>query len=159
MIAVYPGSFDPVTYGHLDIIRRASRFVDMLVVAVLENQSKEPFFSISERKALLRTLTADYKNVEVRSFSGLLADFAAQNHINLIIRGMRDISDFNNELPMAYANRHAETGLETFFLPADEQHTFVSSHMIKEIWSYGGNIDHLTPPVVIEAMRNNRSRR
>ncbi len=154
MIAIYPGSFDPVTNGHLDIIKRASRKVDKLVVAVLYNQAKEGTFSIDERIKLLRQVTKDIGNVEIDSFSGLLTEYALTKDCTNIIRGLRAVSDFEYEMQMALVNRKLEDNLETFFMVSDSQNAYLSSSIVKEVAKFGGNIDCFVPKEVAEALKN-----
>lgn len=143
--AVYPGSFDPTTNGHLDIINRSARLVDKLIVAVLDNKSKTPLFSVEERVEHLKKVTADIPNVEVHSFSGLLVDFAKSVGSNIIIRGLRGVTDFSYEFQMALTNRALDNDIETLFVSADTQYLFFSSSQVKEIAYFGGNIDNMVP--------------
>lgn len=153
LIAVYPGSFDPITAGHLDLIVRASRFVDTLVVGVLHNESKHPLFSVKERMELVRDVVAPYPNVEVTTFDGLLVEFAAQRHASLIVRGIRAISDYEYELQMALMNRRLRPGIETVFMMASEAYSFISSRLVKEVAKLGGNVNGLVPPSVEERLK------
>ena len=148
IIAIYPGSFDPITNGHLDLIARGSRLVDRLVVAILRNEAKKALFSVEERVQMLEEVTRPYANVEVSSFEGLLVDYAAERGANMILRGIRAISDYEYELQMALMNRRLQPGIETAFLMAGEAYSFISSHMVKEVVSLGGNISGLVPPSV-----------
>lgn len=148
MRAVYPGSFDPVTNGHLDIIRRAAQLVDELVVSVLINTAKNPLFTLEERVRLLEEATADIPNVRVDSFSGLLINYMKENDIPLIIKGLRAISDFEAEFQMALMNRRLSPGAETVFLMTANEHSYLSSSIIKEIWRLGGGVEELVPPAV-----------
>ncbi len=143
--AVYPGSFDPLTNGHLDIIRRCTRLFDHLIVAVLENEGKAPLFSVAERMELLRTSTESMPAVEVRAFSGLLVDFLKTAKSNVVVRGIRAISDYEYELQMALMNRRLQPHIETVFLLAGEAHSFISSRLVKEVISLGGDISGLVP--------------
>jgi len=143
--AVYPGSFDPTTNGHLDIIKRASGFVDRLVVGVLENPSKTPLFSIGERVEHLKMLTDELKNVEVMPFSGLLSDFVKKIEAKLVIRGLRAVSDFEYEFQMALTNRSLNENLETLFIPTSTQFLYLSSSVVKEIAMFGGDISDMVP--------------
>lgn len=148
MTAVYPGSFDPVTNGHLDIIRRAAVLVDELVVAVLVNTSKNPLFTLEERVELLRQATADIPNVRVDSFSGLLINYMKHHDIPLIVKGLRAISDFEAEFQMALMNRKLSPGAETIFLMTANENSYLSSSLVKEIYRLGGPVDALVPEVV-----------
>lgn len=154
MTAVYPGSFDPVTNGHLDIVRRAAALVDELVVAVLVNTSKNPLFTLEERVELLRQATADIPNVRVDSFSGLLINYMKSNDIPLIVKGLRAISDFEAEFQMALMNRKLSPGAETIFLMTANENSYVSSSLVKEIYRLGGPVDALVPPVVIKLLKD-----
>ena len=153
VIAVYPGSFDPITNGHLDVIERGSRICDHLVVAVLRNESKAPLFDVGARIEMLSEAVAPYRNVEIDCFDGLLAHYAVQKGARLILRGIRAISDYEYELQMALMNRRLAPQLETVFLPAGEQYSFVSSKLVKEVISLGGNIAELVPPTVEQRLR------
>lgn len=151
-IAVYPGSFDPLTNGHLDIIRRASRLFDRVYVAVLENEGKSPLFSVSERRDLITRCIAGIDTVEVHSFNGLLVDFMRRANANVVIRGIRAVSDYEYELQMALMNRELYDGAETIFMIPAVEYTFVSSRLVKEVFRLGGDVSHLVPPIVIEAL-------
>lgn len=146
--AIYAGSFDPVTLGHLDIIKRASHLVDVLVVAVLENPNKKSLFTVEERKQHLELVTDNLPNVEVASFQGLLADFATEIGATVAIRGLRNAIDFAAEYQMYLINRKLNHQLETIFLAADEEHLSLSSTNAKEIAVFGGNIDFMVPEQV-----------
>ncbi len=148
LVAIYPGSFDPITNGHLDLIARASKFVGTLVVGVLRNESKQPLFTVEERAEMLREVVGGYHNVEVTTFDGLLVEFAAQQQASLIVRGIRAISDYEYELQMALMNRRLRPEIETVFMMASEAHSFVSSRLVKEVIKLGGNIGGLVPPPV-----------
>jgi pantetheine-phosphate adenylyltransferase len=148
LIAIYPGSFDPITNGHLDLIARGSRIVERLVVAVLKNRSKTALFSVEERVEIVREVVKPYPNVEVGSFDGLLVDYAAARGANLILRGIRAISDYENELQMASMNRRLRPEMETAFLMAGEAYSFLSSNLVKEVVSLGGDVAGLVPPAV-----------
>jgi pantetheine-phosphate adenylyltransferase len=145
LVAIYPGSFDPITNGHLDLISRGSRLVERLIVAVLRNENKRPLFSVEERVEMLREVTGVYRNVEVGSFDGLLVNYAAERGANLIIRGIRAISDYEHELQMALMNRRLRPEIETAFLMAGEAYSFISSHLIKQVVSLGGDVAGMVP--------------
>ncbi|MFE9428414.1 pantetheine-phosphate adenylyltransferase [Kitasatospora sp. NPDC006697] len=145
--AVCPGSFDPITYGHLDIIERASKLYDVVHVAVLVNKNKQGLFSIDERISMIEETTAGYGNVQVESHQGLLVDYCRERSIPAIVKGLRAVSDFDYELQMAQMN-HGLTGVETLFLPTSPTWSFLSSTLVKEVASYGGDVSHLIPPTV-----------
>ena len=151
--AIYPGSFDPITSGHLDLIARASKLVDRLIVAILRNESKAPLFSVEQRAEMLGEVLKPYPNVEVGSFQGLTVEYAAGRGATLIFRGIRAISDYEYELQMALMNQRLAPGIETVFLMAGEKYSFVSSKLVKEVASLGGNISGLVPPIVEERLR------
>jgi pantetheine-phosphate adenylyltransferase len=144
-IAIYPGSFDPVTNGHKDIIERASRVFDKVVVSVLENPRKEPLFSIEERVEMLKMITKQHHNVEVDSFQGLLIDYAKQKNSNILVKGLRAMSDFEFEFQMALINRKLDSRLETMFMMTNNRYSYVSSSIVKEIGFFGGDISELVP--------------
>jgi pantetheine-phosphate adenylyltransferase len=148
VIAIYPGSFDPITNGHLDLIRRGSRLFDRLIVSVLRNATKSPLFSVQERSDMLREVVKDYSNVEVDSFDGLLVDYAAKRKAQVVLRGIRAISDYEYELQTALMNRRLRPTLETVFLLSNEAHSFISSRLVKEVFGLGGSISGLVPPSV-----------
>jgi pantetheine-phosphate adenylyltransferase len=145
--ALCPGTFDPVTHGHMDIFRRASACFDSLVVAVLENPGKDPLFTVDERLAMLKEAVADLPNVEVDSFSGLLVDYAKDRGINVVVKGLRAVTDFDYELQMAQMNREM-ADVETFFVPTSPQWSYLSSSLIKEVVRFGGDVSRLVPPFV-----------
>jgi pantetheine-phosphate adenylyltransferase len=153
VVGIYPGSFDPITNGHLDLIERGCRLVDRLIVAILSNTEKRALFSIEERMDMLREVIQDRPGVEVCTFNGLLVDFAAERQADVIIRGIRAISDYEFELQMALMNRRLRPELETVFLMAGEAYSFISSRLVKEVISLGGNIGGLVPPVVAERLK------
>ena len=150
VIAVYPGSFDPVTLGHLDIIERAAKIVDELVVAVLMNGSKSPLFTVTERVDMLREVTKHIGNVKVMSFSGLLVDFAKEINASIIIRGLRAITDFEYELQMAQTNHILNDKIDTVFLTSNLEYSYLSSSTVKEVASFGGDISKFVPEYVID---------
>lgn len=152
-LAVYPGSFDPITMGHVDIIERGSRLFGHIVVAVLVNQQKSPLFSIDERVAIIREVFRDRPNVSVETFDGLLVDYATRKGASVLIRGLRAVSDFESEFQMALMNRHLAPGMETLFMMPAEQYTYISSRLIKEVFMLGGQIGGLVPPIVEERLR------
>ena len=143
--AVYPGSFDPVTFGHLDIIERSARLVDELVVAVLVNHAKTPLFSADERVNMLKDMTKNIPNVRVESFSGLSVDFVRKCEAQLIVRGLRAITDFEYELQMAQTNRIIDPGIDTIFLTTNLEYAYISSTTVKEVASFGGDISRFVP--------------
>lgn len=153
-IAIYPGSFDPITNGHLDVISRAVKIADHLIVAVLRNESKQPLFSVEERVAMLRQVASEFNHIEIDAFDGLLVDYAARRGATLIVRGIRAISDYEGELQMALMNRRLRPEVETIFLMAGEQFSFVSSRLVKEVIRLGGDIRGLVPPVVENQLKN-----
>ena len=153
IIGVYPGSFDPITNGHLDLILRGSRITDRLIVAVLRNEEKEPLFSAEERVEMLQEVVRDIPNVEVDSFHGLLVDYAFQKGASVILRGIRAISDYEYELQMALMNRRLAPKIETVFMMAGEAYSFISSRIVKEVISLGGNITDLVPSCVEARLR------
>ena len=151
-IAVYPGSFDPVHNGHVDIIERCCPIFDQVVVAVLNNTSKEPLFSIEERVEILREVLADQPGCQVESFSGLLVDFMEQLGARTIVRGLRAVSDFESEFQMALMNRRLDPRVETVFLTPKEEYSYLSSRLTKEVFLLGGNLEGLVPPAVLDRM-------
>jgi pantetheine-phosphate adenylyltransferase len=148
VVALYPGSFDPPTYGHLDLIERGSRLFERLEVAILRNAEKDPLFSMEERIEMLQTLTRKLGNVRVGSFEGLLVDYAREVKAGAVLRGIRAISDYEYELQMALMNRKLEPTLETVFMPAKEVYSYVSSRLVKEIARLGGRVTGVVPPLV-----------
>ena len=155
--AIYTGSFDPVTYGHLDVISRASNMVDELIVAVLKNSSKSPLFSIEERVRMLEEVTKDIPNVCVTSFEGLTIDFADKMDAHIIVRGLRAITDFEYELQMAQTNRIVNPKVDAMFLVTSEEYSYLSSTVLKEIARYGGALDRFAPPYIIEKVKSKYS--
>lgn len=151
-IAVYPGSFDPVTNGHLDIIRRSAKVFDKVIVGVLDNVAKKPMFTVQEREELLKKVTAGIANVEVYSFSGLLVDFMKRFDSAVIIKGLRTISDFEYEFQMALLNKSLNPDVETFFMMTDSKYSYISSSMVKEVARWGGSIDEFVPCDIIEVI-------
>ena len=147
-VALYPGSFDPLTNGHLDILSRARRLADRVVVAILENDAKTPLFSVSERMEMIREIVGDDPATPVRSFSGLLVGFAGEVGATLIVRGLRAVSDYEYELQMALMNRRLTPSIETVFLMAKEEYSYVSSRLVKEVARLGGDLSGLVPESV-----------
>lgn len=159
MIAVYPGSFDPVTNGHIDIIQRAAKLTDTLYVAVLTNPSKKPFFTVEERISLLEKVTEDIPNVKIEPFSGLLIDYAEKIGAKTIFRGLRAVSDYEYELQMALANKKLKGDTETLFMVANSKYSFLSSSLVKEIATFGGDLTGMVPDFVISEVEAKIKRR
>jgi len=153
-VAIYAGSFDPITRGHEDLIHRSCAFVDKLVVAVANNSSKKPLFTPDERVAMIRNATTGNRCVEVRQFQGLLVDFAREVGASLIIRGLRAVADFEYEFQMALMNRNLSPGLETVFMVPSVETTYISSSISREVAQFGGNLDGLVHPAVAAALRS-----
>ena len=153
-IAVYPGSFDPMTNGHLDIIKRATKTFDKVYVAILTNSAKNPEFSISQRIDWLKRGTCDLDNVEIESFSGLLVNYANEKGANIIIKGLRAVSDFEYEFQMALTNRALSPNIETMFLMTNGKYSYLSSSIVKEIARLGGSLKGLVPDFMIEEVTN-----
>jgi pantetheine-phosphate adenylyltransferase len=151
--AIYPGSFDPVTNGHLDIIRRSRRVFDRVIVALLSNPRKQPMFELGERMGMMEDLLSDDPDIDVISFEGLLVDAARQHGASVVIRGLRAISDFEYEFQMAMMNRHLDGDLETMFMVPHEDYIYLSSSLIKEIYGLGGSVRRMVPPQVEERLR------
>jgi pantetheine-phosphate adenylyltransferase len=152
-IAIYAGSFDPITRGHEDLMMRSLAFVDRLIVAVARNVSKTPIFSVEERVSLIRSAMKDEKRIEVQSFDGLLVDFARSVKANLLIRGLRAVADFEYEYQMALMNRHLAAGIETVFMVPSLDTTYISASMVREVAAVGGDISNLVHPDVAKALR------
>lgn len=150
--AIYPGSFDPVTRGHLDIIKRASRVMDKLVIGVLNNSAKHPLFTLEERVAMLEDATKDMPNVTVASFEGLTVDFAKKNHATVMVRGLRAVTDFENEIQIAQTNHALMPGVDTVFFTTSIRWGYLSSTIVKEAASYGSDISKFVTPAVQEAL-------
>ncbi len=151
--ALYPGTFDPVTNGHLDIIDRALELFDGLVVAVAENPQKKPLFSLAERAEFLRKLLAGKPAIEITSFEGLTAHLAKEKNVTAIVRGLRAVSDFEYEFQIALMNRRLAPEVETVFLMPSEKYTYLSSTVIKDVFSHGGDVSAFVPPVILEALK------
>jgi len=158
LTAIYPGSFDPITSGHLDLIERGCRLFDRLIIAILRNENKQPLFTVEERIEMLREVVGHFPNVEVDSFNGLLVDYAAEKNATALVRGIRAISDYEYELQMALMNRRLRPDMETVFLMASEAHSFISSRLVKEVFALGGNITGLVPPSVEVQLRKRLGR-
>ena len=158
-VAIYPGSFDPLTNGHVDIIERGSRIFDSIVVAILANVEKKPLFSEQERIAMIRDVFKDRDNVKVDTFNGLLVDYVKRQQAHVIVRGLRAVSDFEYEFQMALMNRHLDPGLETVFMMPAEQYTYISSRLIKEVFTLGGEVSGLVPPIVEQKLRDKQKAR
>ena len=156
-LAVFPGSFDPLTNGHVDIILRSARLFERILVAVLVNQDKQPLFTADERIAMIREVFREYPNVEAESFDGLLVDYARRRRASAIIRGIRAVSDYEYEFQMALMNRHLEPMLETVFMMPAEQYTYLSSRLTKEVFSLGADVRGLVPPVVEQWMKRKQA--
>ena len=152
-ISIYPGSFDPVTLGHIDIIKRAAKMTDLLIVGVLKNSAKKGLFTIEEREEMLREVTKDIPNVEIKSFDRLLVDFAKENNANTIVRGLRAITDFDYELQMAQTNRALYEGADTIFIPTSIEYSFLSSTTVREIASLNGDINKFVAPYVEQKLK------
>ena len=152
-IAISSGSFDPITLGHLDIIKRGAKVFDEVYVVVINNSSKKPFFSVEERLDLIREATKDIPNVKVDSHSGLLVEYAKMRNANAILRGLRAVSDFEYEMQITSMNRKLDENIETFFIMTNNQYSFLSSSIVKEVARYGGSVVDLVPPVVERALK------
>ena len=150
---VYPGSFDPATYGHLDIIGRAARLYDEVIVAVLLNLSKSALFTVNERAEMLREITAEFSNVRVATFDGLIVDFCKSNDVSAIVKGLRAVSDFDYELQMAQMN-YSQAGVETLFMTTNPLYAFLSSSLVKEFAKFGGNVASLVPRPVLDRLKD-----
>jgi len=152
--AIYPGSFDPITNGHIDVIKRASKIFDQVTVAVSQNINKKSFLSEKEKIEAINLSIADFNNTEVKSFDSLLIDFARSNNAQIILRGLRAVSDFEYEFQLAGMNKHLDTNIETFFLTPSEEFSNISSSLIREILLFGGDISKFVPPEVEKILRN-----
>jgi len=151
-VAVYPGTFDPVTNGHLDLCERGIRHFDRVIISVLRHDQKQPLFSLAERVELLREATSAWDTVDVDSFDGLLVDYARQAQASIILRGIRAVTDLEYEMQMAMMNRRLDEGLETVFLVPSEAYSYVSSRLVREVASLGGSVEGLVPPAVSAAL-------
>ena len=159
IIAIYPGSFDPLTNGHVDIIQRGSRLFDRIVVGILLNIEKAPLFTVDERVDIAREVFAAYPNVEVDTFDGLLVDYARRKQASAIVRGLRAVSDFEYEMQMALMNRHLNPDVETVFMMPAEPYTYVSSRLVKEVVALGGSVTRLVPTLVEARLRDKKHAR
>ena len=157
--AIYPGSFDPITFGHLDMIERSAKIVDELVIGVLNNSAKNSLFSVEERVSMIKEMTKDWKNVTVASFDGLLVDFMKQIQATIIIRGLRAVTDFEYELQIAQANHVQNSEIETIFLTTDLRYSYLSSTIVKEFASYGGDISKFVPERLIDLIYEKYNRK
>lgn len=150
---IYPGTFDPITYGHMDVLQRAAKLFDRVTVAVAENAGKHPLFSPEQRLEMVRSNVAQVPNATATIFRGLLVDFALEQKADAIIRGLRALSDFEFEFNMALMNRHLQPRIETIFVMPNEQFSYTSSSLVKQVAQYGGDVKHFVPPNVAEALR------
>ncbi|SET85873.1 Phosphopantetheine adenylyltransferase [Salinibacillus kushneri] len=151
--AIFPGSFDPVTYGHIDIIERCAKLFDYVIVGVLHNQAKSPLFTLEEKKEILISVTSEWSNVTVDASKGLLIDYAKEKNANVIIRGLRSVSDFEYEVPQAIMNRKLDNEIETFFMMTKDEYQAISSSLVKEIAKFNGDISNFVPAIVSEKMK------
>jgi len=150
---IYPGTFDPITYGHLDVLGRAAKLFDRVTVAVADNPGKGPLFTIAQRLKMVRPNVAKFSNVKVTTFGGLLVDFCIAHEADAIIRGLRALSDFEFEFNMALMNRHLKPEVETIFVMPNEQFSYTSSSLVKQVAKYGGDVSHFVPPNVAAALK------
>ncbi|MGO5052270.1 pantetheine-phosphate adenylyltransferase [Lachnospiraceae bacterium LCP25S3_G4] len=157
--AIYPGSFDPVTFGHLDVIKRSSNMVDELIVGILYNEAKTPLFSVEERVKILKSVTSDMQNVRIMMFEGLLVDFARELDASVIVRGLRAITDFEYELQMAQTNHKLNPDIETMFLTTSLEYSYLSSTTVKEVAAFGGDITQFVPKVVVDKIEEKKERK
>lgn len=157
--AIYPGSFDPVTFGHIDMIERSAKIVDELVVAILVNSAKNPLFSVEERVSMLREITGHVPNIKITSLHGLLIDYARKVDASIIVRGLRAVTDFEYELQIAQTNRIVDDRVDTVFLTTSLEYAYLSSTIVKEVASYGGDISHFVPEQLIDRIYAKFSRK
>lgn len=153
-IGIYPGSFDPITLGHLDVIERAAKLVDNLIIGVLNNSSKQPLFSAEDRVDMIKLVTAHIPNVKVEAFEGLLVDFAKEKNANIVVRGLRAVTDFEYELQMAQTNSKISSQVDTIFLATNVKYAYLSSSVVREIAKYGGDISHFVPEEIMPLVYN-----
>lgn len=153
-VAIVPGSFDPVTNGHLDIIKRTSELFDVVYVSILSNSSKNPLFTVSERIDLLKRVTKDIPNVKVESFTGLLVDYAREKNSKFIVKGLRAVSDFEYEYQMSLTNKQLAPEIETFFITTNVKYAYLSSSIVKEVAKYGGDLTEMVPPEIIQDIKD-----
>ncbi len=151
--AIYPGTFDPFTNGHLDLVTRAAKMFDKVILAIASSPSKKPLFTLDERVALAKGVTHHLTNVEVMGFSDLMANFARQQHANILVRGLRAISDFEYEMQLAKMNQHLMPELESVFLMPDQEWSYISSSLVKEVALHGGDVDHFLPPSIAKEVK------
>ncbi len=156
--AVYPGSFDPVTYGHLDIIKRASKVVDEVIVAILKNNSKNPLFTLEERVHMLEDTTEEFPNVKIQTFDGLTVDFARSVEAKVMIRGLRAVSDFESEMQIAQTNHSLDPDIDTMFFTTSLEYAFLSSTIVREVASYGSDVSNMVPAAVEKMLRKKYAR-
>jgi pantetheine-phosphate adenylyltransferase len=150
---IYPGTFDPITYGHLDVLARAAKLFDQVTVAIADNPGKAPLFSAGQRQEMVESSITHLPNVKVTTFGGLLVEFAVAQKAQAIIRGLRALSDFEFEFNMALMNRHLQPALETLFVMPNEQFSYTSSTLVKQVAKYGGDVSHFVPPIVATALK------
>ncbi|SHO50316.1 pantetheine-phosphate adenylyltransferase [Anaerocolumna xylanovorans] len=151
-VGIYPGSFDPVTFGHIDIIKRASKLVDTLIIGVLKNSSKAPLFTTKERMDFLRIATGDLDNIQIEEYQGLLVNYAGEKQANVIFRGLRAVTDFEYELQLAQTNHILNPNVDTVFLTTSVEYAYLSSSTVKEIASYGGSIERFVPAPIVQSI-------
>lgn len=153
-VAIVPGSFDPVTNGHLDIIKRTSQLFDVVYVSILSNSSKNPWFSVEERISLIKRVTKDIPNVKVEGFTGLLVDYARERNAKFIVKGLRAVSDFEYEFQMSLTNKQLAPEIETFFITTNAKYAYLSSSIVKEVVKFGGDVTEMVPPEIIQDIKD-----